>query len=403
MEVILKNFFSKERILLLILASSQFTHIMDFMIMMPLGPQLMRIFGISPGEFSLLVSAYTFSAGIIGFVATFFLDRFDRRSAILFIYAGFIVGTIACAFSPNYLILLMCRSLTGAFGGILGALVLSIVGDAIPHERRGAAIGTVMAAFSAASVFGVPFGLYLASIFNWHSPFIFLGIAGVLIWILLFRIMPVMRDHLEERSERKGPLTIILDFAKDKNVINALLFTICLIMGQFSVIPFISPYMVKNVGFTEIQLSYIYLIGGGLTFFSSPLIGKLADRYGKINVFTTFGVLAVIPILFTTHLPPVSIFLALLVTSSFFVIVSGRMIPATTMVTSVVLPRKRGSFMSLRTAVLQMTSGTASLIAGLIIIESESGELLNYDYVGYFAVFFSLIALYFGRKLKVAD
>lgn len=371
--------------------------------MMPLGPHLMRIFDISPGEFSLLVSAYTFSAGIIGFVATFFLDRFDRRSAILFIYAGFIIGTIACALSPSYAVLLMCRSLTGAFGGILGALVLSIVGDAIPHERRGAAIGTVMAAFSAASVFGVPFGLYLAGVFNWHSPFFFLGGAGGLIWLLLFKIMPVMRDHFEARSERKGPLTIITDFAKDKNVVNALLFTICLIMGQFSVIPFISPYMVKNVGFTEIQLSYIYLIGGGLTFFSSPLIGKLADKFGKIKVFTTFGVLAVIPILLITHLPPVSILIALIVTSSFFVIVSGRMIPATTMVTSVVLPRKRGSFMSLRTAVLQMTSGTASLIAGLIIIESESGALLNYELVGYFAVFFSLIALYFGRKLKVAD
>lgn len=371
--------------------------------MMPLGPQLMRIFDITPGEFSLLVSAYTFSAGIIGFFAIFFLDRFDRRSAILIIYAGFIAGTIACAFSPNYTILLVCRSLTGAFGGILGALVLSIVGDAIPHERRGAAIGTVMAAFSAASVFGVPFGLYLASLFNWHSPFIFLGFAGVLIWMLLYKIMPVMRDHFEDLSERKGPVAIIVDFARDKNVVNALLFTICLIMGQFSVIPFISPYMVKNVGFTEIQLSYIYLIGGGLTFFSSPLIGKLADRYGKINVFTAFGILAVAPILLITHMPPVSIFIALIVTSSFFVIVSGRMIPATTMVTSVVPPRKRGSFMSLRTAVLQMTSGTASLVAGLIIVESETGALLEYDTVGYFAVFFSLVALYFGRRLKVAD
>lgn len=371
--------------------------------MMPLGPNLMRIFDISPGEFSLLVSAYTFSAGIVGFLATFFLDRFDRRKAILFIYAGFLVGTLACALSPNYAILLACRSLTGSFGGILGALVLSIVGDAIPHERRGAAIGTVMAAFSAASVFGVPFGLYLAGISNWHSPFVFLAASGSLIWILLFRVMPSMQGHLDNQGRKRSPVEIILDFIRDRNVTNALLFTICLIMGQFSIIPFISPYMVKNVGFTELQLSYIYLIGGGLTFFSSPLVGKLADRYGKIRVFTTFGLLAVIPILLITHLPPVSIIVALIVTSSFFVIVSGRMIPATTMVTSVVPPQKRGSFMSLRTAVLQLTSGTASLIAGLIIMEGDSGELLKYDTVGYLAVFFSLIALYFGRKLTVAD
>lgn len=394
---------NKERILLLTLATAQFTHIMDFMILMPLGPNLMRMFDISPGEFSLLVSAYTFSAGIVGFMATFFLDRFDRRNAILFIYAGFVAGTVACALSPTYFILLMCRSLTGAFGGILGALVLSIVGDAIPQERRGAAIGTVMAAFSAASVFGVPFGLYLAGMFNWHSPFIFLGIMGLLIWFLLFKVMPSMSGHFEEKSNRKGPVDIILDFARDRNVVNALLFTICLIMGQFTVIPFISPYMVKNVGFTEIQLSYIYLIGGGLTFFSSPYIGKLADRYGKIAVFTTFGILSVLPILFITHMPQVSIYLALIATTAFFVIVSGRMIPATTMVTSVVPPQKRGSFMSLRTAVLQLTSGTASMIAGLIVMEGAGGELLEYSTVGYVAVFFSLIALYFGRKLKIAD
>lgn len=394
---------NKERILLLILATAQFTHIMDFMIMMPLGPNLMRIFDISPGQFSLLVSAYTFSAGIMGFFATFFLDRFDRRQAILFIYMGFVLGTLACSISPNYIILLACRSLTGAFGGILGALILSIVGDAIPHQRRGAAIGTVMAAFSAASVFGVPFGLYLASLFNWHSPFYFLAASGFLIWLILFKVMPVMNSHIENKLYRKSPLEVIVNFAKDTNVVNALIFTICLILGQFSVIPFISPYMVKNVGFTELELTYIYLIGGGLTFFSSPLIGKLADRFGKIFVFTLFGTLSIIPILLITQMSNVSIWIALVGTSLFFVIVSGRMIPATTMVTSVVPPSKRGSFMSLRTAVLQLGSGTASLLAGITIIENESGELLRYDYVGYFAIFFSIIAIYFGRKLKVVD
>ena len=373
------------------------------MILMPLGPNLMRIFDISPGEFSFLVSAYTFSAGLVGFAATFFMDRFDRRQAILVIYAGFIIGTLACAVSPNYILLLLSRCITGSFGGILGALVLSIVGDAIPQERRGAAIGTVMAAFSAASVLGVPLGLYLAGLFNWHSPFYFLGFTGILIWFLLQRVMPVMKDHLDSDLKSRSPFKIISEFALDKNVVNALLFTICLILGQFTVIPFISPYMVKNVGFTEIELSYIYLIGGGLTFFSSPWIGRLADRFGKISVFTTFGVLTVLPIVLITNLPPVSIFIALIVTSSFFVIVSGRMIPATTMVTSVVPPQKRGSFMSLRTAVLQMSSGTGSLIAGLIIVEGTSGELLHYSTVGYLAIFFSLIALYFGRKLKIAD
>lgn len=394
---------NKERILLLTLASAQFTHIMDFMIMMPLQPFLKEDFIITPLQFSLLVSAYTFSAGLMGLFATFFLDNFDRRRAILIIYAGFLLGTAACAISPSYEILLICRCLTGTFGGILGALVLAIIGDAIPYERRGAAIGTVMAAFSAASVFGVPFGLYLAEKLNWHSPFFLLAGLSLIIWFLLFRFMPTMVGHMESKEERPGPVRIVTEFARDKNVRNALLFTICLILGQFSVIPFISPYMVANVGFDKIELTYIYLIGGALTFFSSPLVGKLSDRFGKVNVFTVAAFLAILPIFFTTHLPPSPLWVALIVTSAFFVFISGRMIPATTMVTSVVPPKKRGSFMSLRTAVLQMSSGTASLIAGLIIVENADGTLFNYNYVGYFAIFFSLIAIIFGRRLKVVD
>ena len=397
---------SKERILLFILAAALFTHIMDFMIMMPLGPQLMRLFDITPQQFSFLVSSYTFSAGASGIVAAFFIDRFDRKSALITLYIGFTIGTLACALAPTFEILLLTRSVAGAFGGILGALILSIVSDAIPLERRAAGIGFVMAAFSVASVFGVPFGLYLATLFSWHAPFLFLGLTSVVITFFIIGYIPSMRGHLVERGTEENPLLVIKRILGRKNPLMGLIFTSILMLGHFTIIPFIAPYMVGNVGFTEKELTYIYLVGGGLTIFSSPMVGRLADRIGKLKTFTIFGFLVLIPVVTITHLNPVPLWQALVVTGVFFILANGRMVPSTTMVTSVILPENRGAFMSLRSSVQQISSGIAAMIAGAIITETPSTVtegakgLENYQYVGYIAVFFSLIAIAVAQQLR---
>ena len=169
-------FSRSEKILLAILSCIQFSHIVDFMIVMPLGPKLMRMFSISPHEFGLLVSCYTLSAGISGFLASFWMDRFDRKQILMFFYLGFGIGTVACGMVNTYNSLLITRSITGAFGGVLGSLILSIIGDTISMDRRGTAIGITTAAFSVASVFGVPFSLYLADQLGWQGPFMFLGV-----------------------------------------------------------------------------------------------------------------------------------------------------------------------------------------------------------------------------------
>ncbi|MGB3618698.1 MAG: MFS transporter, partial [Catalinimonas sp.] len=332
----------KEYLLLAVLAAIQFTHIVDFMILMPLGPQLMRLFDIDPQQFSLLVSAYTFSAGIFGFAGAFFLDRFDRKRALQTLYVGFVVGTVLCALAPTYEVLLLTRVATGAFGGVLGALVLAIVGDAFPLSRRAGAMGVVMAAFSVASVFGVPFGLYLATQFTWHAPFYFLGGLGVLTGLGIALGVPVMRDHLagdEAAEQRKHPLLAITSVLRNPNQLRALLFMLMMMMGQFTVIPLIATYMVRNVGFTEQQLTWIYLCGGGLTIFTSPLIGRLADRVGHRRVFTLFMVLNLIPLVIVTNLPPSPVWLVLIVSTFFFVCGGGRMIPAMSMITSTVRPQ----------------------------------------------------------------
>ena len=384
-----------------LLAFIKFTHIMDFMIMMPLGPQLERIWSISPQEFGLLVAAYTFSAGIVGLFGSFFMDRFDRKHALIFLYAGFLVGTFACALSDSYSILLLARCVTGAFGGLLGATVLSIVGDLTPIDKRSETMGTVMAAFSAASVFGVPFGLFLADRFGWQAPFFFLGIVGLPILGFNMKMVPNVREHLQHGIETPG--RIFREMFADRNQFTAHIFIVLLMLGQFSVITFIAPYMVSNVGFTEGQLSYIYLVGGFCTLFSAPLFGKWADRFGQLRFFTVVTVLSLVPLWVITHLPQMNLYPVLLITSIMFILISGRIIPAMTMITSSVRPERRGGFMSVNSAIQQLGAGVASYVAGLIVVKTSSGVYQDYDLVGYVAIFASLVAILVARRMRAVS
>jgi MFS transporter, DHA1 family, inner membrane transport protein len=396
-----------ERIMLLILAAGMFTHIMDFMIMMPLGPQLIRIFDISPQQFSLLVASYSVTAGITGFISAFLIDRYDRKKSLLLVYTGFGVGTLACAFAPSYFVLLITRSMAGAFGGVLGALILAMVSDAIPLERRAKSIGIVMVSFSVASVFGVPFGLFIANKSSWHAPFLFLGILALLIDVLIVFFVPRFISHLTGGFKKKNPLEVLQAIFGNANTRFGLSFSAVLMLGHFTIIPFLAPYMVGNVGFSEQELAYIYFIGGALTMFFSPWVGKMADKHGRLKIFTIFGSLVILPILMITNLPPVPLWAALVVTGIFFVFSNGRMVPSTTMETAIIRPEDRGSYMSIRSAVQQLTSGLAAFIGGLIILEkpsafgAEAKALVNYEYVGLIAVGFSLVSLWIARQLTV--
>lgn len=392
----------KQKRLFLILAIVQFTHILDFMIIMPLGKTLMETFDISPKQFSLIVSSYAFSAFVMSLVSALFIDRFDRKTALLFLYTGFTVGTLACSFAPNYLFFLIARSLTGAFGGIISALILSIIADAVPYERRSEAMGIVMTGFSAASVLGVPAGIYLAALSSWSLPFLVLGLMSVVVTFLIYFTVPSLTIHLKSGKKRENPFIVIQNIFKNRNQISALGFNVILMLGHFTIIPFIAPYMQSNIGFTESDVAGIYFFGGLLTVVLLPLFGKLADKYGNVKVFRFGTVVAVLSIFMITNLPPVGIVLALCVTSTFFVGGSGRNVPATTMVTSVVQPENRGSFMSIRASFVQLSLGLSSFIAGLIVVENPDGTLGNYNYVGYLAIGMSLLALWIAPKLKVA-
>lgn len=393
----------QEKLLLAVLASIQFSSIVDFMIMMPLGPQLMRIFGVTPHQFGLLVSSYTFCAGISGFAAAFFMDKFDRKKNLLFFFLGFSIGTIACALSPNYETLLLARGLTGVFGGVLGSLVMSIVSDAISYERRGAAMGIIMTAFSMASVVGVPLSLYLANLWTWHTPFMALGILSLILSGVMWKAVPEMRGHL--KNQTKEPMyRSITRILHNSNQVKALIFMSAVIFGHFCIIPFMSPSLVANAGMTEAQLPLMYMCGGILTIFTSPYIGKLADRFGKHRIFFWGALATIIPYFIISHLGPTPLPLVLTVTSFLFVVSGGRMIPASAMVSGTTLPQNRGSFMSIVSCVQQLSSALASYIAGIVIVKNEAtGRLDHFEVVGYIAIITTFVAIYLSNRISAIE
>lgn len=390
----------EEKFLLYVLAAIQFTHILDFMIVMPLGPRLMGIFAITPAQFGFIVSTYTFSAGLFGLIAAWFLDRFDRKRALLWLYGGFAVGTFLCAVAPDYHLLVAARFLAGGFGGISGATILAVVGDAIPPQRRGAAMGTLFSAFSLASIAGVPAGLFLANRLGWHAPFFLLaGLSGVIL-ALAARALPPVRDHLARGKQSPwGEMRIVMGRG---NHWLAFAMTAAMTMAGFLVIPYLSPSLVANVGLTNEQLPLIYLCGGAVTFFSMRWLGRLSDRMGLLRVFAAVSLLAMAPILAITHLPRAPVWAALIATTCFMVLTSGRFIPGMAMITNSVEGRYRGGFMSLNSAVQQFASGAASLIAGAVIVEGAGGRLEHYGTVGWIGAGCVVASIALAARLKPA-
>jgi len=395
----------KERIILVLLAALNFTHILDFMIMMPLGNYLK----VSAIQFSILVAAYSISAFFSGLTIAMFIDRFDRKKSLLLAYIGFVTGTIACGFAHSYGLLLASRIVAGLFGGIIGAQVLSIVADMFEYERRGRAMGAVMGGFAAASILGVPLSLYLTNIFkdDWHVPFIMIGSLGIVFIPLIIRIIPKMTDHIVKKEKSESPFVVLTSVWKLKEQRSALIFSGLLMMGHFLIIPFINPYLEFNKGFSKDLTPLIFLVGGIASLVAAIVLGRLADGKGKLLVFSYTVFLSLFMVIIITKMPNVSFSLVLLFFAIWFVLATGRIVTAQAMISEVVLPEQRGSFMSINGSIQQLGSGLAALFAGLIVVTDKSGKVLNYNWVGYLSILVLLSSLIYGRiifkKMDVSE
>jgi len=387
-----------ERKLVLLLAAMHFAHIMDFMVMMPLGPQLMRVLNISTDQFGWLVSAYTLTAGVAGFISVFLVDRFDRRHALTTLFAGFLLATLACGLATDFHVLLAARCMAGMFGGVLTAIIMALIADCFPESKRGAVTGKVMSGFALAAVAGVPMGIYLANHFDWRMPFFLIAALSLPLLMLLPRWLP----SVPARDE--GPIRIIgtlREVMGDRNHVYAFVLVSALMLAGFSVIAYISPYMVQNVGLTEAQLPLIYLWGGLGTLITAPFIGKLSDLYGRVRTFQVACMFSIIPLLVLTQLTVVSLLFVLIVTSAFMMLIGGRVIAAIALFGSISHPHLRGRFLSFNSAVQQVASGVAAFLPTLVLSQSADGKMLHYDLVGYGAVIMTLLCIWLAGRLEI--
>lgn len=386
---------ARERILLLTLAGIQFAHILDFMIMMPLGPVLIRELGIDAHQFGLLVSSYTFTAALAGVPMAMIADRFERKRLLLTMFTLFSLSTLACALAGDYATLLVARGIAGAFGGVLSALVQTMVGDLVPFERRGRASGTIMAAFSVSTVAGVPLSLFLANAFGWRFPFLFIAALAVALLLLGLRQLPALRGHLPQatigETERAHPLAAMAAVLRDANHLRAYAFMALAIFSGFTVIPYITIYATANVGIAQTDIPYLYLAGGCATLFTARWIGRRTDAWGKVRAYRIVALCSLLPLFVQTHLPPVPLWAMVCLTTLFFVLVPGRMVPVTAILTSAVQPRLRGTFMAINASVQNLCSGLAAWLGGLMIAV-ENGKVVGYGNVGLLAMGMTLAA-----------
>ena len=388
-----------QKIVVGLLAFLQFAVIVDFMLMSPLGAVIMPALQISSAQFGTVVSAYAFAAGVSGLLTAGFADRFDRKRLLLFFYVGFILGTLWCGLAQTFPSLLAARIVTGLFGGVIGSIVLAIATDLFPPQMRGRVMGVVQTAFAASQVLGIPFGIYLANHWNWHVPFIAMATLGVLGGLLIASLMKPVAAHLETPQER-SPFMHLLHTLAEPRYLLAFVIVMFLATGGFMLMPFSSAFTVENLGIPLASLPTIYLVTGIATIFIGPIVGRAADKFGKLRVFYLGTSLMIVMVLIYTHLGPTPLSLLIAINVVMFVGIFSRMIPFQALMTQVPSPTQRGSFNAINASIQQLSGGLASLVAGHIVTRAADGRILHYDIAGYVVVTSSLITAYLLTKIQ---
>lgn len=376
-------FTSRQKIIIAILALLQFTVILDFMIISPLGDILMKKLDMTTSNFGFAVSGYAFSAGISGLLAAGFADRFDRKKLLIFFYAGFIIGTVFCAFASNYWMLLFARIFTGLFGGVIGSVSLAIVTDLFVIHQRGRVMGFIQMAFATSQILGIPLGLYFANNWGWHFAFIMIAALGVLILIAIVTKMEPVTKHLELQSD-KNPFLHLLHTLSNKNYQVGFAAIAFLSVGGFMLQPFGTAFLVNNIHISQLQLPMVFFFTGLSVLFIMPIIGRLSDKISKFKLFCAGSLISIIMVLIYTNLSPIPLWEVVVINMILFMGIMSRMIPATTLNTAIPEMKDRGAYMSITSSLQQIAGGIAAVCAGFIVHQkTKISPLENYDILGY--------------------
>jgi predicted MFS family arabinose efflux permease len=392
--------FSRYQIFVIaLLAVLQFTVVLDFMVLSPLGAQLMKVLHLTTSQFGLAVSGYAFSAGLSGLLAAGFADRFDRKKLLLFFYTGFIFGTFLCGIAPNYYFLLTARIITGFFGGVISSISYAIISDLFDLKVRGRVMGFVQMAFASSQVMGIPVGLYFANRVGWHAPFLLITGVSILEFIAIVLYMQPIDGHLKIVTDRNA-FQHLFKTIKHPNYVLAFVFSTLLVTGGYMIMPFGSAFSVNNLGIPMAQLPILYFITGLFSMAAGPFLGKLSDVFGKFRVFTFGSILASILILYYTNLGLSPFWLVVLLNTVLMFAVLSRLISASALITAIPSMNERGAFMSINSSLQQLSGGIASIIAGLIIVQTADGKLKHYDTIGYIVVTSIIITIIMIRSIN---
>jgi predicted MFS family arabinose efflux permease len=384
--------------LLLILVAIQFTHMVDFVIIMPLGDRFRKELNVTPDQFGLIVASYAWAAAVASLAASFVMDRFDRKRVLLVMYGGFALSTLVCGLAPTYEWLLVARTLAGVFGGVAAVALMSVIGDVFPPAKRGRATGAVISSFAVASIVGLPVGLQLSGWYGRGAPFVALAGLSAVVWLVGLVRLPRLRAHLE--LERRHPWAEFLAVVREPNHRWGFAFSFFLVLGTFTVASFLAPVLCSVNGWGEAELSEIYFIGGACTLLGTNLVGRLADRVPRLGLFRVLGGGALVMAVVVSTLPPTTVLVAAAALSAFMVFAAGRMVPAQAMMLGAAAPAVRGAFMSLNTFVQHVATGLAPMIAGWLVTETPDRKLHGFPLVGLVSAAAAAVSLVLAGGLK---
>lgn len=382
-----------QKFAIFILAITQFTVILDFMVMSPLGDILMKSLSIKPAGFGFAVSAYAFSAGISGLLTAGFADKFDRKKLLLFFYIGFVAGTVLCGIATSYPLLVAARIITGLFGGVIGSISMAIIADIFLLQQRGRVMGFVQMGFGASQVLGIPIGLYLANIWDWHAPFLWVAaMAAIVVLLIAVKMQPVTK-HLAIQQDKSALKHLLHTIAK-KDYRIGFTATALLSIGGFMMMPFGSAFAINNLHITQHQLPIVFMVAGISTLFIMPLVGKLSDKVDKFTIFAAASAWMIMMVLIYTNLGPTPLWVVLIFNVLMMAGIMSRMIPSSALITAIPEMRDRGAFMSINASLQQIAGGIAAFVAGLIVVQKDKfSPLEHYNTLGYIITVITIIGV----------
>lgn len=394
------NFSAYQKFAIFILAITQFTVILDFMVMSPLGDILMKSLDMKPSHFGFAVSAYAFSAGISGLLTAGFADKFDRKKLLLFFYTGFIAGTILCGIATSYPLLVGARIITGLFGGVIGSISMAIIADLFVIQQRGRVMGFIQMGFGASQVLGIPIGLYLANLWGWHAPFLWVAaMATVVVALIAMKLQP-LTQHLAVQQD-KTAFTHLLHTVAKKDYRIGFTATALLSIGGFMMMPFGSAFAINNLKVTQNQLPIIFMVAGLSTLVIMPLVGKLSDRIDKFRIFALASAWMILMVVLYTNLGPTPLWLIIIFNILMMAGLMSRMIPSTALVTAIPVLQDRGAFMSINSSLQQIAGGIAAAFAGMIVVQKDKfSPLEHYNTLGYIIVGITFIGVYLVYRVS---